>query len=93
MVYGDRCRHDGCSRDGFSRWVNKEIVSLINCAGGSAVGLCGMDGNLIVAQKVESNRLCGEVTSMDVKILESLVSNGYIPVVSSVAADETGQAS
>ena len=29
---------------------------------------------------------------MDVKILESLVSSGYIPVVSSVAADETGQA-
>jgi len=33
--------------------VNKEIVSLINRAGGSAVGLCRMDGNLIKAQKVE----------------------------------------
>ena len=74
--------------------VNKEIVSLINRAGGSAVGLCGMDGNLIKARPEGRVGIgfVGEVTSMDVKILESLVSNGYIPVVSSVAADETGQA-
>jgi acetylglutamate kinase len=74
--------------------VNKEIVSLINRAGGSAVGLCGMDGNLIKARPEGRVGIgfVGEVTSMDVQILESLVSNGYIPVVSSVAADETGQA-
>lgn len=74
--------------------VNKEIVSLINRAGGSAVGLCGKDGNLITARPDgrEGIGFVGEVTSMDVKILESLASNGYIPVVSSVAADETGQA-
>ncbi|MFM9160224.1 MAG: acetylglutamate kinase, partial [Dolichospermum sp.] len=34
----------------------------------------------------------GEVSSVNIKILETLSSNGYIPVVSSVAADETGQA-
>ncbi len=74
--------------------VNKEIVSLINRAGGSAVGLCGKDGNLITARPDgrEGIGFVGEVTSMDVKILESLSSNRYIPVVSSVAADETGQA-
>jgi len=74
--------------------VNKEIVSLINRAGGSAVGLCGLDGNLIKARPDgrEGIGFVGEVTSMDVKILESLVKSGYIPVVSSVAADETGQA-
>ncbi|MUL35115.1 acetylglutamate kinase [Gloeocapsopsis dulcis] len=74
--------------------VNKEIVSLINRAGGSAVGLCGKDGNLIKArpQGQEGIGFVGEVTSMDVNILEALVKNGYIPVVSSVAADETGQA-
>ena len=74
--------------------VNKEIVSLINRAGGRAVGLCGMDGNLIKARPEGQVGIgfVGEVTSMDVKILESLVSSGYIPVVSSVAADETGQA-
>jgi acetylglutamate kinase len=74
--------------------VNKEIVSLINRAGGSAVGLCGVDGNLIKARPEgrEGIGFVGEVTSMDVKILESLVNSGYIPVISSVAADETGQA-
>jgi acetylglutamate kinase len=73
--------------------VNKEIVALINQAGGSAVGLCGKDGNLITArpQGEEGIGFVGEVSSVDIKILETLVNNGYIPVVSSVAADETGQ--
>lgn len=74
--------------------VNKEIVSLINRAGGSAVGLCGKDGNLIIARPEGRAGIgfVGEVSSMDVKLLESLLKNGHIPVVSSVAADETGQA-
>lgn len=74
--------------------VNKEIVALINQAGGSAVGLCGKDSNLIKArpQGQEGIGFVGEVSSVDTKLVESLVENGYIPVVSSVAADETGQA-
>ncbi|CDN16163.1 MAG: acetylglutamate kinase [Richelia sp.] len=74
--------------------VNKEIVSLINQAGGSAVGMCGKDGNLIMArsQGEEGIGFVGEVSSVDTKILETLVNSGYIPVVSSVAADEKGQA-
>lgn len=73
--------------------VNKEIVSSINRAGGNAVGLCGKDGNLIKARPDgrEGIGFVGEVSNMDVKILESLLTNGHIPVVSSVAADETGQ--
>jgi acetylglutamate kinase len=73
--------------------VNKEIVALINQAGGSAVGLCGIDGNLITArpQGEEGIGFVGEVSGVDIKILETLVNNGYIPVVSSVAADESGQ--
>jgi acetylglutamate kinase len=73
--------------------VNKEIVSLINRAGGNAVGLCGKDGNLIKARPDgrEGIGFVGEVSNMDVKILDSLLTNGHIPVVSSVAADETGQ--
>lgn len=74
--------------------VNKEIVSLINQAGGSAVGLCGKDGDLIMArpQGQEGIGFVGEVTSTNVRLLGELVEAGYIPVVSSVAADETGQA-
>jgi acetylglutamate kinase len=73
--------------------VNKEIVSMINKAGGSAVGLCGKDGNLIKARPEGRKEIgfVGEVNTIDIKILNSLVKDGYIPVVSSVAADETGQ--
>jgi acetylglutamate kinase len=74
--------------------VNKEIVSLINQAGGSAVGLCGKDGNLVKArpQGDEGIGFVGEVSATNVKLIESLVQDGYIPVISSVAADENGQA-
>lgn len=74
--------------------VNKELVSLINRAGGKAVGLCGKDGNLIKARPEgrEGIGFVGEVTNVDINLIESLSSSGYIPIVSSVAADETGQA-
>jgi acetylglutamate kinase len=74
--------------------VNKELVSLINQEGGKAVGLCGKDGNLITArpQGSEGVGFVGEVSSIDSGIVKALVKDGYIPVVSSVASDETGQA-
>jgi acetylglutamate kinase len=74
--------------------VNKELVSLINRAGGLAVGLCGKDGNLIKARPEGRQGIgfVGEVSSVDIKLVDSLVKSGYIPVVSSVSADETGQA-
>lgn len=74
--------------------VNKELVSLINRAGACAVGLCGKDGNLIQARPInqEGVGFVGEVTNIDTGLIESLVSNGYVPVISSVAADENGQA-
>jgi acetylglutamate kinase len=74
--------------------VNKEIVSLINQSGGMGVGLCGKDGNLITArpQGDESIGFVGEVSNVNIKVLETLSKSGYIPVVSSVAADDSGQA-
>jgi acetylglutamate kinase len=74
--------------------VNKEIVSLINQAGLSAVGLCGKDGNLIKARPEgqEGIGFVGEVSSVNVRLVESLLKDGHIPVISSVAADDSGQA-
>ncbi|MEO1209681.1 MAG: acetylglutamate kinase [Cyanobacteria bacterium J06638_20] len=74
--------------------VNKELVSLVNQAGGKAVGLCGKDANLIKARPegAEGIGFVGEVQNTDTSILEALVDRGYIPIVSSVAADENGQA-
>jgi acetylglutamate kinase len=74
--------------------VNKELVSLINQAGGAAVGLCGKDGDLISARPIEKEGVgfVGEITSINEGLIESLVSHGYVPIISSVAADEKGQA-
>ena len=74
--------------------VNKDLVSLISRAGALAVGLCGKDGNLIQARPVgkEGVGFVGEVTNVDTGVIESLVNSGYVPVISSVAADENGQA-
>ena len=74
--------------------VNKELVALINQAGAKAVGLCGKDGNLIKARPVDRENVgfVGEVMNVDSSLVESLVSSGYVPVISSVAADEKGQA-
>jgi acetylglutamate kinase len=74
--------------------VNKQIVELINLQGGSAVGLCGKDGSLIRARPHgdEAIGFVGEVNSVNTRVLEALIQAGHIPVVSSVASDETGQA-
>ena len=74
--------------------VNKELVSLINQAGGQAVGLCGKDGNLITArsQGKADVGFVGDVTNIEPGLVKALVEDGYIPVISSVASDETGQA-
>ncbi len=74
--------------------VNKELVSLINQAGGRAVGLGGVDGNLITArpQGAQGVGFVGEVSSIDSNVIKSLVESGYIPIISSVARDENGQA-
>ncbi|NEQ99193.1 MAG: acetylglutamate kinase [Cyanothece sp. SIO2G6] len=73
--------------------VNKEIVALINTIGGSAVGICGKDGGLIRARPSDQEGIgfVGEVSQLNPQLVDSLVDSGYIPVISSVAADETGQ--
>jgi acetylglutamate kinase len=73
--------------------VNKEIVSYINQAGGSAIGMCGKDANLITARPEGRTDIgfVGEVSGINVAVLELLVKGGHIPVISSVAADENGQ--
>ena len=74
--------------------VNKELVNLINQAGGRAVGLCGKDGQLMTARTLSRQDVgfVGEVSSVDARVVETLVKSGYIPVISSVAADDVGQA-
>ena len=75
--------------------VNKEIVALINQAGGEAVGICGKDGNLVTARprsEAADVGFVGEVSNVRADLVRTLVEANYIPVVSSVAADTNGQA-
>ena len=73
--------------------MNKSLVSLINVAGGRAVGICGKDGNTLRG-RVRDPELgfVGDVTSVDVSVLRGLLDSGAIPVVATVAMDASGQA-
>lgn len=75
--------------------INKNLVSLLNQCGGKALGLCGMDGNMIQAQKKKSEEdlgFVGEVTDVDTDPILTALDNGYIPVVSTIGVDESSQA-
>ena len=66
--------------------VNKDLVAQINRLGGRAIGLCGMDGALFQAVRLdEKYGLVGRITGVDPKPVESALENRYIPVVSTVA--------
>jgi len=74
--------------------VNKNIVSMINKVGGKAVGLCGMDGGMIRAAKLKGEKdygLVGEIVSIDPKLINDVLENGYIPVVSGIAQGVDGE--
>lgn len=74
--------------------VNKDLVALINKAGGTAVGLSGIDGRLITARpspNASQLGFVGDIAAIDPTALRPLVDNNHIPVIASVAADATGQ--
>ncbi len=85
--------------------VNKEIVALINQAGGLAAGLSGKDGKLIVARKyflkpedgeevtpeiIDIGKV-GEVQSVNPGIISVLMKEGFIPVIAPVGVGEKGE--
>ncbi len=84
--------------------INKEIVNLINHAGGRAVGLSGKDGNLLQAQKLEFYRpredeppeiidigLVGEVTGVNTDLIRTLLGQHFLPVIAPVGVGEQGE--
>ncbi|QTQ14685.1 acetylglutamate kinase [Treponema parvum] len=73
--------------------LNKDIVGLLLQEGGRAVGLSGMDSALLRAKKVSKGEdlgLVGEVTQVNPQIIISLLDEGFIPVISTVALGEQG---
>ncbi|MCL2828861.1 MAG: acetylglutamate kinase [Oscillospiraceae bacterium] len=70
--------------------VNKNIVDTLGRLGGRALGLCGLDGGMIRAKKLERPDdqdlgLVGEIADVDPRPVIDALENGYLPVVSTVA--------
>ena len=81
--------------------INQEIVTLINKAGGKAVGLTGKDGHFIHARKLKvaskENKkkkidvgLVGEIVRIDPEIIQLLDQRDFIPVIAPLGVDENG---
>ena len=73
--------------------VNKELVSHIHKLGGKAVGICGIDGGMMLTEKREGADLgyVGQIKSIDTAPILSLLESGYIPIIATVGVDDDGQ--
>lgn len=72
--------------------VNQELVAALIAAGTRAVGLSGVDANLVEAEQMDrALGLVGRVTRANPELLDLLVSRGYVPVVACVAGDADGR--
>jgi acetylglutamate kinase len=84
--------------------INKQIVGFINGAGGKAVGLCGKDGNMVIARKVNRTMIdpdsqietivdlgfVGEPEKVDVSVLNQILGRDLIPVLAPLATSVEG---
>jgi len=72
--------------------VNKRIVQAINRQGGRAVGLSGKDANLIFCEQTDPELgLVGTPSRIDPSVINSLFSDGFIPVIAPLGAGENGE--
>ena len=74
--------------------VNKELVSALQLHGGKALGLCGCDGEMIIAEKLESDvdlGYVGQIKKITTKPILDALNNGYIPIISTVGTSADGQ--
>ena len=73
--------------------VNKEIVAGINASGGKAIGISGQDGQLIMAGPTEDSHklgFVGQVQEVNPGVIETIIENGYIPVIAPIGMDDRG---
>lgn len=82
-----------------SGFVNKQLTGALNQMGVDAIGISGKDANLLTATKITSHiknkevdlGYVGRISSVNSYMLEDIIDAGYLPVISPVAADKTGQ--
>jgi acetylglutamate kinase len=74
--------------------VNRQIVSLVQEAGGRAVGLTGADGNMLrVTQRLEDDRdlgRVGRVIGVDAEAITAVAAAGFVPVIAPIGVDDRG---
>lgn len=71
--------------------VNKTLVNLLGTCGGRAIGISGMDGELIMAEmKDERLGYVGQITKVNIQPVLDLLEKNYIPVISTVGCDKDG---
>jgi len=76
--------------------VNKELVNLLTRTKGKALGLCGIDGQMLTAQRKlgpngEDLGYVGDIVKVNEKPILDALDRGYVPVIATVATDEFGQ--
>lgn len=71
--------------------VGKSLVNLIQCKGGKAIGMCGIDGHMIEAVPVDERLgFVGQITKVNPEPILDVLEKGYIPVISTVGCDADG---
>ena len=71
--------------------VNKDLVSMLESHNGKAMGLCGLDGNMIEAKMLNPDLgYVGEITDIHPEIIQNALDNGYIPVISTIGRGKDG---
>ncbi|MBQ6625314.1 MAG: acetylglutamate kinase [Clostridia bacterium] len=69
--------------------VNKGLVNILESLGAKAIGICGIDGSLIKAQKINDELgFVGEITEINEKIILDLLDKDYIPVIATLGSDD-----
>ena len=75
--------------------TNKDLVALIGVCGGRALGLCGIDGGMLLARQMKDAPelgYVGEVVKIDTRPILNALADGYSPVVATVGVDPSGAA-
>ena len=74
--------------------LNKELVSALQLHGAKALGLCGIDVQMIMAEKLDSDvdlGYVGQIQKITTKPILDALNNGYVPIISTVATSADGQ--
>lgn len=71
--------------------INKDLVCQIGNMGGNAIGLSGMDGHMIKCKPLDDEHgYVGEITATNMDVVNEVLANSFIPVISTIGYDEEG---